>query len=212
MQTIVLKVDPVNPEPEIIERAAQVLRRGGLVGFPTETVYGLAADAMNPDAVQRVYEVKGRPANKPLSVQVATYEDIAKLVSDVPDVARKLMEEFFPGALTIVMRASRHLSEIVTARSGKVGVRMPDHRVALALVKAFGGPIVAPSANPSDLRPPTTAEEVMRYFDGSIDLVLDAGPTSVKVASTVIDVTETPPKILRLGSITADMLAPYIKA
>ncbi len=204
--TQVLRVDAHNPDPAAIERAGDVIRHGGLVGFPTETVYGLAADALNEDAVCRVFDVKGRPASNPLPVQVARIEDVYQLASEVPEVAVRLMGKFFPGPLTVVLNAAPSVSEIITAGTGKIGIRMPDHPVALALIKAAGGPIVAPSANPSGEPPPITAEDVLAYFEGRIDLILDAGPSQIKVASTVVDVTQSPPRILREGVITREML------
>jgi L-threonylcarbamoyladenylate synthase len=201
MRTVVLKVDPQNPDAETMKRAGEAIRAGGLVAFPTETVYGLAADAFNPAAVARVFEVKGRSPGNPLPVQVSSEEDIRKIAASVPEVARRLMAAFFPGPLTLVMPANPGLPEIVTAGSGKVGIRMPNHPIALSLIKAAGTPIVAPSANISGEPPPITADEVLAYLEGRIELVLDAGPTMLKVASTVIDVTVVPPVILRLGSI-----------
>jgi L-threonylcarbamoyladenylate synthase len=207
MKTQVLKVDPRRPDPAVIKRAGEIIRGGGLVGFPTETVYGLAADALNEDAVRRVFEVKGRPASNPLPVQVACTEDVYKLASEVPEVAAKLMDRFFPGPLTLVLNAAPSVSEIITAGTGKIGIRMPDHPVALALIESASGPIVAPSANTSGDPPPTTADEVLAYFDGRIELILDAGPSPIQVASTIVDVTKTPPHILRQGVITAKMLS-----
>ena len=206
MRTIILRVDPEQPALEVIERAADAIKRGELVAFPTETVYGLAADAFNKKAVARVFEVKGRPANNPLPVQVASLDDVRRLAAENPDVAVRLMERHFPGPLTIVFRASDKVSEMITAGTGKVGIRMPDHPVALALIRAAGTPIVAPSANTSGEPPPTTADEVLAYLDGRIEMILDAGPTQLKISSTVVDVTESPPRILREGSITAEML------
>ncbi|HUV05010.1 MAG TPA: L-threonylcarbamoyladenylate synthase [Armatimonadota bacterium] len=212
METLVLKVDPQNPAAEVIKRAGDAIRRGELVAFPTETVYGLGADAFNKQAVLRVYEVKGRPANNALPVQVASKEDVLKLAAEVPDVARRLMERFFPGSLTLVLRASPDVPDEVTAGTGKVGIRIPDHPVALALIRAAGTSIVAPSANVTGQPPPTTAEEALEYLGGRIELVLDAGPTRLKVASTVVDVTEAPLRILRRGSISEEMLAACLKA
>lgn len=191
---------------EAIERAGEVIREGGLVAFPTETVYGLAADVFNEQAVARVFEVKGRPANNPLPVQIASRDDLPRLVSEVPGIAERLMDEFWPGPLTLVLRASHEVPEVVTAGTGKIGIRTPDHPVALALIRAAGTPVVAPSANTSGQPPPTTAEEVLKYLDGKVELILDAGPTRLKVASTVVDVTESPRRILRLGSISEEEL------
>jgi len=206
MKTLVLKVDAGNPDPEVLKRAGDAIRRGGLVGFPTETVYGLAADAFNKDAVKRVFEVKGRPADNPLPVQVASQDEVIRLVAEIPEVAERLMKAFFPGPLTLVLKASGAVSEIVTAGTGKVGIRMPDHPVALGLIRSAGTPIVAPSANMSGEPPPTTSQEVLAYLDGKIEILLDAGPTKLRLASTVVDVTETPPRILREGSITREVL------
>jgi L-threonylcarbamoyladenylate synthase len=206
MKTIVLKVNPEQPAPGVIESAAEAIRRGELVAFPTETVYGLAADAFNEKAVARVFEVKERPANNPLPVQIASLDGVPRLAAEIPDAALRLMDTYFPGPLTIVFRASGEVSELITAGTGKVGIRMPDHPVALALILAAGTPIVAPSANTSGEPPPTTADEVFAYLDGRIEMILDAGPTQLKIASTVVDVTESPPRILREGSITAETL------
>jgi L-threonylcarbamoyladenylate synthase len=207
MKTLIVKVDPRRPDPAVIERAGEIIRRGGLVGFPTETVYGLAADVLNEEAARRVFDVKGRPVSNPLPVQVACVEEVYKLASEVPEVAARLMERFFPGPLTLVLNAAPSVSEIITAGTGKIGIRMPDHPVALALIEAAGSPIVAPSANTSGDPSPTTADEVLAYFDGRIEMILDAGPSPIQVASTVVDVTQTPPRILRQGVITAKMLS-----
>ncbi|MDI6829253.1 MAG: L-threonylcarbamoyladenylate synthase, partial [Armatimonadota bacterium] len=185
MLTLVLKVAPDNPDLTVIHRAAQAIRRGELVAFPTETVYGLAADAFNGNAVERVFEVKGRPKNNPLPVQVASVQDVFSLAVDVPASALRLMEKFWPGPLTLVLRASPHVSELITAGTGKIGIRIPNHPVALALIRSAGTPIVAPSANKSGEPPPTTAEQVLAHFDGKIEIILDAGPTEIKVSSTV---------------------------
>jgi len=210
METAALKVNPEVPEPEVMRRAGELIRRGGLVAFPTETVYGLGADAFDEKAVARVIEVKGRPGDNPLPVQVASHEQVGELAASVPETARKLMGAFFPGPLTIVLHASARVLAVVTAGTGKVGIRMPDHPVALALIREAGRPIVAPSANVSGQAPPTTAEEVLAELRGKIEMILDAGPSRLGIASTVIDLTESPPKVLRAGSLTEDMLAPYL--
>ena len=198
------KVDPIHPDPCAIDDAADILRHGGVVAFPTETVYGLAADAFNKGAVNRVYEVKGRPESKPLPVQVANICDVARLSAELPDGARKLINKFFPGPLTIILRASDQVPEIVTAGTGKVGIRMPDHPVALAMIHAAGTPIVAPSANTSGDPPPTSAEEVQAYFDTTIDMILDGGPSRIRMSSTVVDVSDGALTIIRQGSISEE--------
>jgi len=200
----------VKADTDSIKRAGEIIRSGGLVAFPTETVYGLAADAFNEQAVARVFEAKGRPSNNPLPVQIASVDDLPRLVSDVPAVAERLMDRFWPGPLTIVMRASDEVPELVTAGTGRVVIRIPYQPVALALIRSAGTPIVAPSANTSGQSPPTAAQEVLEYLDGRIELILDAGPTTLRVSSTVIDVTETPPKILREGSIGREDLSEFL--
>lgn len=207
MKTTVLKIDPRRPDANVINIAGETIKKGGLVAFPTETVYGLAADAFNELAVRRVYEAKGRPANNPLPVQLADKADISKLVAELPQTAECLIDRFMPGPITIVLRAGPNLPTLVTADTGKVGVRIPDHPVALALIRSAGTPIVAPSANISGQPAPTTAEEVLSYLDGRVEIVLDAGPTNLRIASTVVDATETPVVIVREGSIGADMLS-----
>lgn len=211
MNTLIIQIDPSNPDPDAIARASEVIRAGGLVAFPTETVYGLAANALDEAAVLRVYEAKGRPAGKPLPVQVASIGDVTALASEIPEVARRLMDAFFPGPLTLVMRASERVPEIVTAGTATVGIRMPDHPVALALIRAAGTPIVAPSANLSDQPSPTDADQVRAYLDGKIEMILDAGPSELMVASTVLDVTVEPPRILRLAVLGEDVLRPYLE-
>lgn len=202
MKTLTLKVYPSEPDPHVVARGAEIIRQGGIVAFPTETVYGLAADAFNPNAVLRVFEAKNRPVDNPLPVQIAAIHDISRLARDVSQSAFALMDAFFPGPLTIVLRAAPEVPEMITAGTGKIGIRMPNHPVALALIRAAETPIVAPSANKSGQPPATTIQEVLDYFNGKIELVLDAGPTVLKTASTVVDMTEETPRILRIGSIS----------
>lgn len=211
MKTVILRVDANSPDKSAIDAAAQAIRRGALVAFPTETVYGLAADALNPEAVARVFEVKGRPANNPLPVQVASERDIPQVAVDIPCVAAELIRRFMPGPLTIVLRASPDVPDLVTAGTGTVGVRIPDHPVALELLRSAAIPIVAPSANPSGEPPPTSAEEVLAYLGGRIEYLLDAGPSQIRIASTVVDLTSTPPRILRHGAISDEELAPFLE-
>lgn len=211
MKTVILRVDANSPDKSAIDAAAQAIRRGALVAFPTETVYGLAADALNLEAVARVFEVKGRPANNPLPVQVASERDIPQVAVDIPYVAAELIRRFMPGPLTIVLRASPDVPDLVTAGTGTVGVRIPDHPVALELLRSAAIPIVAPSANPSGEPPPTSAEEVLAYLGGRIEYLLDAGPSQIRIASTVVDLTSTPPRILRHGAISDEELAPFLE-
>ncbi|MEN3048340.1 MAG: L-threonylcarbamoyladenylate synthase [Candidatus Caldarchaeales archaeon] len=199
-----VKVDPRRPEREAIEEAARVIRSGGLVAFPTETVYGLGADALNPDAVARVFEAKGRPPDNPLIVHVADPESVHLLASKVPPVAERLIREFWPGPLTLVLRRTELVPAVTSAGLDTVAVRMPDHPVSLELIRASGTPIAAPSANRSGSPSPTTADHVMRDLGGLIEMVLDGGPTEIGVESTVIDVTVEPPEVLRPGGLPVE--------
>lgn len=200
MTTRLLRVDAERPEAAAIEAAAATLRAGGLVAFPTETFYGLGAAVSRPDAVERVFAAKGRPAAMPLLVLVDS-EAMAAAIADVPPAARPLMGRHWPGPLTLVMPARAHLAAAVTAGTGTVGVRLPAHAVARALVTAVGEPVTAPSANVTGAPPVTTAAEVLAAFDGAIDMVLDGGPTPGGPPSTVLDVTVVPPRVLRAGAV-----------
>ncbi|MFO7180388.1 MAG: L-threonylcarbamoyladenylate synthase [Pseudomonadota bacterium] len=190
-----------------IERAVSVLKSGGLVAFPTETVYGLGADATNPDAVRRIFEAKGRPASHPLIVHVADAGALVDLARDVPPAATALAERFWPGPLTLVLERSARVLREVTGGQPTVAIRVPAHPVALALLRAFGGPVAAPSANRFGAVSPTTAEHVRRDLGARVDLVLEGGPAEVGLESTIVDVTSDPPRILRPGGIPNEAVA-----
>ncbi|MDD5422155.1 MAG: L-threonylcarbamoyladenylate synthase [Candidatus Omnitrophota bacterium] len=187
-----LKIDPVHPDKKAIAAAAKVIRSGGLVAFPTETVYGLAASLLDEKALDRLYRVKKRPRGKPFTVHISDPACVRDAGYKITKEARRLIKEFWPGPLTIILRSRR---------GKKIGFRMPDHRVALELIKKSGVPVVAPSANISGRRAPVNAEDVLRSLGGKIDMVLDAGPADIGIESTVIDMTVTPPTILREGAI-----------
>jgi L-threonylcarbamoyladenylate synthase len=180
---------------------AAVLRRGGLVAFPTETFYGLGAAALVPAAARRVLEIKGRPEGKPLLVLVDSVAMVDAVALEVPPGARVLMATHWPGPLTLVLRARPHVPAEVTAGSGTVGVRLSAHPLARALVCALGEPVTAPSANPTDAMPPTTAGEVLAHFPDRVELVLDGGTTAGGEPSTVLDVTTDPPRVIRAGAV-----------
>jgi L-threonylcarbamoyladenylate synthase len=186
-----------------IRRAAAILRSGGLVGVPTETVYGLAANGLDASAVGRIYEVKGRPDAKALSLLVHGADALSALCADIPAAAFALACAFWPGPLTMILRNAGAVPAIVTAGGETVGVRCPDHALTLALIQAAGVPLAAPSANPSGKASPKTAGEVLAYFDGKIEAVLDGGPCKVGVESTILDLTVSPPRILRQGGLSA---------
>jgi L-threonylcarbamoyladenylate synthase len=177
------------------------MKDGGLVAFPTESFYGLGADALNPAAVARVFDVKGRPESKPVLVLVASIAMAEKIAAAIPAGARDLMHRHWPGPLTLVLASAAAVPGGLTAGRGTVGVRMPGHPTALALVEAAGFPITAPSANPSGEPPATTAAGVCGYFEGRIDLVLDGGTTAGGAGSTIADCTSWPPRILRRGPV-----------
>lgn len=206
MRTRLLQVDPAHPEPAALHDAGEVLRRGGLVAFPTETVYGLGANALDPQAVGRIFVAKGRPGDNPLIVHVAQGESLAGLAREVPEVARRLMAEFWPGPLTLVLPKTERVPAEVTAGLPTVAVRMPDHEVALGLIAAAGVPVAAPSANRSGRPSPTTAAHVWEDLHGRVELILDGGPTGVGVESTVLDVTGPVPVLLRPGGVALEEL------
>jgi L-threonylcarbamoyladenylate synthase len=189
-----------------IEKAAGVLRAGGLVAFPTETVYGLGANAEDPDAVARIFQVKGRPPSHPLIVHIGGAEHLGDWVEEVPATARLLAERLWPGPLTLVLRRGRRVPLEATGGLETVAVRVPDHPVALALLSAFGGGVAAPSANRFGSVSPTTADHVRAEFGDAVDFVLDGGPCEVGVESTIVDATGGAPSVLRPGGVTREDL------
>lgn len=197
-------------EPSAIRAAAEVLRAGGLVAFPTETVYGLGANALDAAAVARVFEAKGRPATNPVIVHVARASDVQNVCAEWPATAARLAERFWPGPLTLVVPKSAAVPEIVTAGGNTVAVRCPNHPVARALIEAAGVPVAAPSANRSTELSPTRAEHVVKSLNGRIDFVLDGGPCSGGIESTVVDVTGSVPRVLRPGLISAPEIAQVV--
>ena len=200
-----MRVDPAAPDERVLDEAARVLGRGGLVAFPTETFYGLGAAALDRRAVRHVFEVKGRPASMPLLVLVDSEAMVGRVALEIPVRARVLITRHWPGALTLVLRASAGLPAELTAGTGTVGVRLPAHATARALVRALGAPVTAPSANPTGAEPPTTAGAVLAHFGDALDLVLDGGPTSCGAPSTVVDVTVDPPRVIRQGAVTVSL-------
>ena len=202
----VRKVDPANIDYAVIAEAAAIITRGGLVAFPTETVYGLGADATNAKAVAEIFTAKGRPAYNPLIVHVADVTGATACVTSWPDSAQTLVARFWPGPLTIVLPKRRGIPDIVTAGLSTVGVRLPAHPVAQALIRRAGVPIAAPSANRSMQVSPTIGDHVAQSLGGAPELILDAGPASVGIESTVIDLSTAVPTVLRPGMISIDEL------
>jgi L-threonylcarbamoyladenylate synthase len=204
--TDVIRVDSAHPDAAALARAADCLRGGGLVAFPTETVYGLGVHALDRAAVRRLFEAKGRPANDPLIVHVDAVERIHSLVSAVPDSVPALAARFWPGPLTLVLPRSPRVPDEVTAGLDTVAVRVPAHPVARALLREAGIPVAAPSANLFSRPSPTRASHVLDDLAGRIDLVVDGGATDVGVESTVLDLTGDVPTILRPGAVSREML------
>jgi L-threonylcarbamoyladenylate synthase len=240
-RTLVFKVDPMQPDPAVIDRVASVLLSGGLAAFPTETVYGLAAVADNPEAIALVFAAKERPRDQPLSVQVASETGdrgrgtggtrpspvsrpqsssdalplelelaISTVVREIPDPARRLIRQFMPGPLTLVLPAPDEGTNslplpysLITAGTGKIGVRVPTDSVATSILRAVGKPLVVTSANRHGWPATISAAEILEQLDGRIDLLLDGGPCTLGKESTVVDVTVEPPVILRVGAISA---------
>jgi L-threonylcarbamoyladenylate synthase len=204
--TRVVPVDPLAPDSGAIMEAAAIIRAGGLVAFPTETVYGLGADGLNPAALRRIYAVKGRPPDNPLILHLASLDQLPLVAAGVPEAAYPLMRRFWPGALTLVLPKAPGVPDIATGGLATVAVRMPDHPVALALIREAGTPLAAPSGNRSGRPSPTTAQHVFDDLRGSVALILDGGPTAIGVESTVLDVTTAPPVLLRPGGIAREAL------
>ncbi|MBQ2990676.1 MAG: threonylcarbamoyl-AMP synthase [Clostridia bacterium] len=201
MKTQVLPVSE-----ESIALAARLIREGELVGMPTETVYGLGANALDEQAVMKIFEAKGRPADNPLIVHVSCVEEIAALVKEIPEAARKLMDAYWPGPMTLILPRADCIPSAVSAGLDTVGIRLPSSEAARALIRASGRPIAAPSANRSGKPSPTTAQHVFEDMDGRIPLILDGGACGVGVESSVIDATGEVPVILRPGGITPEMV------
>lgn len=197
----VIPVDPDRPEPFVIQRAAEVIRRSGVVVVPTETLYGLAANAFDEDAVSRIYEIKGRDCNNPVLLLIGKIEDLTPLVLSVPKTAQVIMDSLWPGHVTLVFEASKIVSPRLTGGSGKIGIRLCSHPVASQLAKAVGGAITGTSANLSGKGGCADARELDSQLIKRVDLVLDCGMSGEGIPSTVIDVTVDPPKVLRQGAV-----------
>jgi len=198
----IIKIDPVNPDREKIAIAARIIREGGLVIFPTETVYGLAANLLDEKAMERLCRVKARPKGKPFTVHISDLKMIRDMGCEITGKTEKLIAEFWPGPLTIILKSHK---------GRKTGFRMPANKIALELIRASGVPIVAPSANLSGKQAPATADEAIADLAGKIDMVIDGGNTGIGIESTIVDMTVTPPKILREGAIKSEIVLKLIE-
>lgn len=202
--TRIVAIDPVHPQPDLIAEAVAVLRSGGLVVYPTRCLYGLGGDAGNPEAAAKVFEAKGRPESQPVSVICSTPAMIASIVQAVPPLAQTIMDHFWPGSVTIVMPANQSLPALLTADTGKIGIRRPAHAVAEALAAALGRPITATSANRSGSEGCYRVEDLSPEVLAHVDLVLDAGDLDGGVGSTVVDASGEAPVIIREGLVAAE--------
>lgn len=206
MKTQILKINYNNPEEDKIKLAAEVLKRGGTVVFPTETVYGLGANGLDEEAVKKIFIAKGRPSDNPIILHIADVNDLKSLTYEIPEVAKLVINKFCPGPLTIVFKKSETVSNIVTGGLDTIAVRMPNHNIALQLIKAAGVPVAAPSANISGSPSPTCAAHVIDDLNGKADVIIDGGSCAVGVESTVLDLTREVPTILRPGGVTLEQL------
>jgi len=206
----ILKVSDKNSEETILTRAAEILAGGGVIAYPTETFYGLGADATNEKAIEKIFAVKGRNFKNPISLIIGQADDIYPLVQDVPETAKKLMTAFWPGALTIIFSAADKISPLLTAGSGKIGLRVSSHPGAQGIVQKLKRPLTATSANLSGAPECTRASEVAEQIGDKIDAIIDLGNTPGTKGSTIIDVTCTPPVILREGAISRKIIEKYI--
>ena len=206
MQTKVLKINSADIDNKMMKEAADLIREGELVAFPTETVYGLGADALHPEASKKIYAAKGRPSDNPLIVHVAKFEDLESIAKEVPKQAKRLAEAFWPGPLTMIVWKNKNVPYETTGGMETVAVRMPNHPIALRLIEESGCLIAAPSANTSGKPSPTEASHVALDMDGRIPMILDGGAVGIGIESTIVDLTEETPMILRPGYITKEML------
>ncbi len=207
MDTIIEKVNPCQPDEKIMEQAGKRIAAGELVAFPTETVYGLGGDALRPEAAAKIYAAKGRPSDNPLIVHIADFSDMERVAREVPAQAKKLADAFWPGPLTMIVWKSDEVPSATTGGMDTVAVRMPNHPVALELIRKSGCLIAAPSANTSGRPSPTEAKHVAEDLSGRIAMILDGGPVGIGIESTIIDLTEKKPMVLRPGYITPKMLS-----
>lgn len=208
----ILKISAGNSEEKILARAIEILTDGGIIAYPTETFYGLGADATNEKAITKVFAAKGRDFKNPVSLIIGQMEDIPPLVQDIPESARKLMAAFWPGALTIVFQASKKISPLLTARSGKIGLRISSHPCARRILQKLKKPLTATSANLSGAPECTLASQVAQQIGDKIDAIVDLGATPGNAGSTIIDITCDPPVILREGAISKETIKEYMQA
>ena len=210
METQVRRLSYSQIDETVIEEAGRIIRKGGLVAFPTETVYGLGGDALNPESSKKIYAAKGRPSDNPLIVHIADKRDLHRIVREVPEKAKKLMEAFWPGPLTMIFYKNELVPQATTGGLDTVAVRMPSDRIAAAFIRAAGGFVAAPSANVSGRPSTTTAAHVEEDLSGRIEMILDGGQAVIGLESTIVDMSVEPPVILRPGAVTKEMMEAVI--
>ena len=206
METKWIEIDENNIEKQVMEEAGRIIKEGGLVAFPTETVYGLGGDALNKESAKKIYEAKGRPSDNPLIVHICKWEDLKKITKKIPGSAKALADAFWPGPLTMIFEKNDLVPDETTGGLSTVAVRYPDHKTALAFIEAAGGFVAAPSANVSGRPSPTEGKYVYEDMNGRIEMILDGGLVGIGLESTIVDLTEEIPVILRPGYITEEML------
>lgn len=204
IKTKIVKMDPENIDYDIIKEAAQIINKGGIVVFPTETVYGIGADALNDEAVDKIFKAKGRPQDNPLIVHIAEFDDLYNLIETVPASAKMLGQKYWPGPLTMILYKKSILSDKITAGLNTAAIRLPVNKIALALIKESKKPIAAPSANLSGKPSPTDASHCIEDLMGKVDMIIDGGNTDIGLESTVVDMTSEIPMILRPGGVTRE--------
>jgi L-threonylcarbamoyladenylate synthase len=210
MKTLIFPLSKNSPDPNVIEKAASIIRSGGLVAFPTETVYGLGADALNENAVKKIFQAKNRPADNPIIIHISDKSMLSSLVSTITPLQQRLIDAFWPGPLTILFEKSDKVSDLLTGGLPTVTIRMPSHEVARQLILTSHTPIAAPSANTSGKPSPTKASHVREDLDGKIEMILDSGATHFGVESTVINPLTNPSQILRLGAISVEEISAVV--
>lgn len=210
METRIVNLSKLDIDEDILNEAAKIIKRGGLVAFPTETVYGLGANGLDEEAVKKIYIAKERPQDNPLILHVSSKEEVDVLVKEVSDVAKLCMDKFWPGPLTLILNRSKIVPDVITGGLDSVAIRMPNNEIALKLIEEAGTPIAAPSANTSGSPSPTKANHVIEDLKGKIDMIIDGGSTEVGLESTILDLTGDIPSILRPGGITMEQLREVI--
>lgn len=206
METRIIEINKKHIDRNLILEAGKIIQKGGLVAFPTETVYGLGADGLNEEAVKKIYQAKGRPIDNPLILHISSMEDIYPLVKEISNLAYKIIDKFWPGPLTIVLKKSNIVPQIITAGLDTVAIRMPNHPIAQEFISQAKRPIAAPSANISGRPSPTLAKHVIEDMEGKIDMIIDGGKTGIGLESTVLDLSGKKPMILRPGGVTYEDL------